>query len=312
MGLKLNAANGGGSVELDVPSTVNSDLALTVPATAGEIVVKDSSGKVGIGTSSPQRDLHIHNASSSTNAYLQLTSATTGTGSTDGFQLWAYGNGGNTNAAIVQRENAALEIWTDNTERMRIDADGKLQLGDDQGTAQAELFQVIRNGGGQGTNDCMVYFETTQNDWCLRLDHAEALPGNAYFINCTQQGNQRGKSHFSSSSGVMYWATNSDYRLKKNVTPVTNGISEVKRLNPVNYNWIEFPAMPQVGFLAHELDEVCPYAVDGEKDAVNEDGSIDPQMVDKSHVVPLLTAALKEAIAKIETLETKVAALEAK
>ena len=88
----------------------------------------NAAGNIGIGISTPQRDLHIHNPSSSTNTYLQLTSATTGTGSTDGFQLFAYGSGGNTNAAIVQRENAALEIWTSNTERMQIDSTGNLKL----------------------------------------------------------------------------------------------------------------------------------------------------------------------------------------
>jgi len=83
-----------------------------------------SDGKIGVGTIDPQRDLHIHNSDSSTNTYLQLTSATTGTTSSDGFQLWAYGSGGNQNAVIAQRENADIEIWTNNTERLRINNSG--------------------------------------------------------------------------------------------------------------------------------------------------------------------------------------------
>ena len=259
-------------------------------------------------------------------SYLRLNHNTTagsiGLGDTLGTISFTDSNGGI--FSQIKGENDGTEsnldypgrisFWTtaDNasssTERMRIDRDGKVHIGNDLGDRQAELLQVIRNGGGQGTNDCLVWFETGQNDWTLQLNHTELASGNAYFINCLQQGTQRGRAWFDGSN--MHWATSSDYRLKENVTPVTNGISEVKRLNPVNYRFIENPTVRQVGFLAHELDEVCPYAVSGEKDAVNDDGSINPQMVDKSHVVPILAAGLKEAIAKIETLEAKVAALE--
>ena len=59
------------------------------------------------------------------------------------------------------------------------------------------------------------------------------------------------------------------------------------------------------GFLAHELDEVLPYAVSGEKDALNEDGSIKAQQVDQSRIVPLLVRAVQELSAKVEELEKK-------
>ena len=65
------------------------------------------------------------------------------------------------------------------------------------------------------------------------------------------------------------------------------------------------------GFLAHEAQEVVPESVTGEKDAVDENGNPEYQGIDKSKLVPLLTDALKEAIAKIETLESEVAALKA-
>ena len=64
------------------------------------------------------------------------------------------------------------------------------------------------------------------------------------------------------------------------------------------------------GFIAHELQEIIPEAVAGEKDAVNPDGSISPQGIDQSKLVPLLTAALQEAIGRIETLEAAVTALQ--
>lgn len=111
-------------------------------------------------------------------------------------------------------------------------------------------------------------------------------------------------------SSVSY-QTSSDYRLKENVVDLTGASTRVKQLNPVRFTWINNPSVGTVdGFLAHEVQAVIPEAVTGEKDAVNADGSIKAQGIDQSKLVPLLTAALQEAIARIETLESKVAALE--
>jgi len=123
--------------------------------------------------------------------------------------------------------------------------------------------------------------------------------------------NQIGVINTTNGTSVNY-NTTSDYRLKTNVTPIDNSIARVKQLNPVRFSWTSLPnSNLEDGFLAHEVQEVIPAAVSGEKDAVREDGSIKPQGMDYSKLVPLLTAALQEAITRIETLESKVAALEA-
>ena len=125
------------------------------------------------------------------------------------------------------------------------------------------------------------------------------------------------------SGGVTYHSA-SDYRLKENVVDLTGAITRLKNLKPKRFNFKVNTDVTQDGFLAHELQEVVPIAVSGTKDEVVTDDSKskiptladkdigDPvyQTVDTSRVVPLLTAALQEAITKIETLETKVAALE--
>ena len=90
---------------------------------------------------------------------------------------------------------------------------------------------------------------------------------------------------------------------------------KVKALNPVNFTWKNSPSDPaQDGFIAHELQEIIPQAVDGEKDAIlkRADGTeeMDVQGVDYGKLSPLLTKCLQEAIAKIEILEAKVAKLE--
>jgi hypothetical protein len=99
----------------------------------------------------------------------------------------------------------------------------------------------------------------------------------------------------------------SDYRLKKNVTSITGSLDKVKALNPVNYNITDIYENPNPvlieGFLAHELQAQIPNAVTGEKDAVNEDGSIKAQTVDLVRVIPYLVGAIKELTAKVEALE---------
>ena len=113
------------------------------------------------------------------------------------------------------------------------------------------------------------------------------------------------------SSSTSY-NTSSDYRLKENVSTISDGITRVKQLKPSKFNWIiDDTNTPVDGFLAHEVSSLVPEAVSGAKDAVDSDNNPVHQCIDQSKLVPLLTAALKEAITKIETLETKVAALEA-
>jgi len=64
------------------------------------------------------------------------------------------------------------------------------------------------------------------------------------------------------------------------------------------------------GFIAHEAQEVVPESVNGEKDELLPNGEPVYQGIDQAKLVPLLTAALKEAIAKIEDLETRIQILE--
>ena len=94
----------------------------------------------------------------------------------------------------------------------------------------------------------------------------------------------------------------SDYRLKENIVPLSNSTSKIKELNPVSYNMIGYSQVAE-GFLAHELQQHFPNAVVGEKDAVDSDGNINPQMVDYTKVIPALVGAIKELTARIEALE---------
>ena len=96
----------------------------------------------------------------------------------------------------------------------------------------------------------------------------------------------------------------SDYRLKEAVQPLVGGLARVSALKPSIYKW-KVNGSDGEGFLAHELASVVSAAVTGEKDAVNEDGSIKAQSIDMSRIVPILVAAIQELTARVQTLEAR-------
>jgi hypothetical protein len=106
------------------------------------------------------------------------------------------------------------------------------------------------------------------------------------------------------STSVTY-NTSSDYRLKEDWVAVADAATRVNALKPINFAW-KVNGTRVDGFLAHELAEVVPEAVTGEKDAVDDDGKPVYQGIDQSKLVPLLTAALQEALAEINSLKARL------
>ena len=142
---------------------------------------------------------------------------------------------------------------------------------------------------------------------------------NARYVGFERGGTLIGQIKRDGTNDNISYVTSSDYRLKDGVVDKTDGIEKIKLLKPRKFYWLSNPNQTLVdGFIAHEVSDVVPEAISGEKDATetytdengDEQTKIIPQGIDQSKLVPLLTAALKEAITKIETLEAKVAALE--
>jgi len=200
------------------------------------------------------------------------------------------------------------------------------------GGASEERFRVTSAGkvlvnttDGSGLGSRFVINSTVSDVFGIRFS-SEANDGLSMvikgFVSGTPSGtcsyiqfqrNDSGVRGSITANGATDLAFNetSDYRLKENVVAISDGITRLKTLKPSRFNWKEDTNRTVDGFLAHEVSTAIPEAVTGTKDAVDENGEIIVQQLDKSKIIPLLTAALQEAITKIEVLETKVAALEA-
>jgi hypothetical protein len=126
-------------------------------------------------------------------------------------------------------------------------------------------------------------------------------------VTIRRQGEQVGTISVTTSATA--YNTSSDYRLKENIAPMTGALETVAQLNPVTYKWKADGSDGQ-GFVAHELQEVVPDCVSGEKDAVDADGNPVYQGVDTSFLVATLTAAIQELNAKVEAQAEQIKALQ--
>ena len=164
------------------------------------------------------------------------------------------------------------------TERMRIGSSGIIHFGSTAVTHPTYFF-APDSGGGTFVKD---------------TNSTDSRTAFIFRISGTQVGS------ITTSGSATAYNTSSDYRLKENVVDIADGITRVKQLQPKRFNFIADADTTVDGFLAHEAQVVVPEAVTGEKDGE------DMQGIDQSKLVPLLTAALQEAIAKIETLEQRL------
>ena len=103
--------------------------------------------------------------------------------------------------------------------------------------------------------------------------------------------------------------TSSDYRLKDNVVPMIGALATVAQLKPVTYKW-KIDGSDGQGFIAHELQEIVPDCVTGEKDAVDNEGNPIHQGIDTSFLVATLTAAIQEQQTIINDLKARIETLE--
>ncbi len=267
-----------------------------------ERVRVDTSGNVGIGTSSPARDLHVSGGTDtrirteeSGGSMIDLTVTNSG----------HFIDSTSTGDLTVNKIGSANMIFkTTNAERMRIDSSGIVKIGT-TGTALdgATNEGIVLQPAGKSViaQDGTVVLElhrsdnTTSDETVALFRRRGSLVGS---ISCT--------------TSATSFNTSSDHRLKENVADMTGAIDRVKALAPKRFNFIADAHTTVDGFLAHEAQTVVPEAVTGTHNEVDDDGNAVMQGIDQSKLVPLLTGALQESITKIEALETEMTALKAR
>jgi len=285
--------------------------------TAGTTAITvDASQNVGIGNTSPSFPLDIVKSANG-NAHAKITNSN---GGGSAASAWTASNGTLTsqfgitgasytsygiltaNSAYIYNTND-ISLGADNAsgvikfgtgsginERMRIDTSGSLLI--NKTSRQADERLGITGNSGQ---QCAILVSPISGDYDM--------------INFRNTNGQVGR--IGCNGTATSYITSSDYRLKENIAPMTGALAKVAQLKPVTYKW-KVNGSDGQGFIAHELAEVVPDCVSGEKDAIDANGDIQPQGIDTSFLVATLTAALQETKALLDTQAETINALTAR
>jgi len=336
MSIKLNGATNG-SVEIDVPAAVGSDLSVTIPATAGDIVVKGTDGSVDLG------DVNIDSSGR----------LLVGTSTTDSFRISSinYTPGAQVKGtfpfgsmSLTSPDDGGV-LWLAKSNTLTA-ADNNLGIISFNGSDGTNILAGARiqalTDGACGTDDLptRLVFSTTADGASSPTERIRiGNSGNVTFFNMNyvyaQTDNAVGLG-FSGNRYTSVWAANgtiqtSDERAKTEINNSLLGSDFVKALRPVSYKWIEggnrstgemdennnliYESVPgertHWGFIAQEVKQAVDAAgVDfGGWVLTDKDDPDSQQALRYDQFIAPLTKALQEAIAKIETLETRLTAL---
>lgn len=311
-----------GTFSLDANTTANNNVGVGRHALGGTTT---GGGNTAVGDAAG-----ITNSTGTFNTYIGGDAGSVATGGSNTF-VGRYAGGTVTSGAkntVLGRFNGnqdGVDIRTQNNHIVLSDGDGnapvvidtsRIRLGNaGSGVPNDSVWAgtATRSGSvffSSGTNNDNHYLgiqsKSNSNMYLSKKSGYTDSTYISFFNNNTMNGSIR-----TTGSAVAY-NTTSDYRVKENVADMTGAIARVKQLAPKRFNFIADDSVTVDGFLAHEAQAVVPEAVTGTHNQVDDDGNAVLQGIDQSKLVPLLTGALKEAIIKIETLETEMNALKAR
>jgi hypothetical protein len=274
----------------------------------------DSSGRVGIGTSSPDQNLHVSDTSS--NAYVKIISNDSNTAGI----LFGDQNSGLQGKIYYVNSGDYMRFDTNASERMRIDSSGNILLATTStypGSGNTNGGTMVENSSTDGTS----FFVSRKTNIACYFNRNN----DGSVVSLRRGGSEVGSISVTASNTS--YNTSSDYRLKENVDYTFDATSRLKQLKPCRFNFITDTDRTVDGFIAHEVSDIVPEAVTGEKDAMmteeyevtpavlDDDGNTveeavmgtrevpDYQGIDQSKLVPLLVKTIQELEARITTLE---------
>jgi len=289
---------------------------LSIVTNGADRVTVDASGNVGIKTDAPAADLHIENTG---NSVVQLTA-----GASNSCTV-RLGDTGDTNIGKIQYNNSSnsLAFDTNNSTRLTILSDGKCGIGE---TTPTELLHVAGNikttgnidiASGNIVNGSPAIGASgfdLQNDGVHKLSRDTAV-GNSVLKVMGGSGELRVKGDGDCENTNGSYTQISDVKLKENIVDANSQWDDIKEIRIRNYNLkasTGYSTHRQIGVVAQELEQVCPELVKNSNDE-DADGNVigTTKSVKLSVLHTKAVKALQEAMDRIETLEAKVAALEA-
>ena len=278
-------------------------------------VILDTSGNLGLGVTPSAWGSAFKAISVLNQASFCSDSGVTADLVLNGYQngsAWIYRANGY--ATLLRQESGAYKFFNSAsgtagnaitfTQAMTLDSSGNLLVGTTSAGAGIGFSTRLAVDAGSGEG---VIFKTSggASSYVARIWNSATTGDNLFMHFATDSGNTRGSITYNRAGGLTAYNTSSDYRLKENIVDLPNALVTVAQLKPRQFDWKE-TGNTTTGFIAHELAEVCPHAVTGEKDAVDTEGNPQYQGIDVSFLVATLTAAIQEQQAIIESLKARL------
>ncbi|BAQ90439.1 endo-N-actetylneuraminidase [uncultured Mediterranean phage uvMED] len=238
----------------------------------------------------------------SANSGMTILSGTSNTG------MIRFGDSGNSNIGGITYSHTdnQMQFNTNGTSRTVIASDGTHYINTTAGNLKSANSSGFVTKGGSTLGETQIA-SNTGNPLTINRSNDDSTSRN--LITFYRASNNIGVITATNSSTS--YNTNSDYRLKENQVSISNGIERLKQLQPYRFNFKIDPDTTVDGFFAHEVQDIVPEAITGEKDATetytdengDEQTRIKPQSIDQSKLVPLLVAAVQELTTRLEALE---------